>query len=193
MKGFRQPNKQEQLKAVATELNNTQTAASITQRMVQQLMINMKRMSDDMGNAFNQLYELQYKYIALQKALNVDVVTLDKIANEQRLIDFNSGVANENTKEGLVFSNVVTDNSVITITSLAKDNTGKDCGIFRSRLKLAECGVPELIRALTGQQVGVKVVVKLNSVDHEVELLSISDPEPPAATQVVDVPNLQVV
>lgn len=177
--GFRVPpqaSKKDQLRSLETEVKNMQMASRITQMMVQQLMQNVKSMGDDLGSALNQLYELQYKYTAVQKHLNLDVEALNKIANEQRLKDFEEGSAKADEKELLAPADAVGQDSTIVITSTAKDESGNDRGIFRSRLKLSESGVPDLINALQGKKVGDKVQVKLNNVDHEVELLSIRNP-----------------
>lgn len=179
MKGFRvppQPSKKEALNEFKTELANLQMAGRISQMMTQQLMQNIKSMSEDLGSALNQLYELQYKYNAVQKLLNLDQEALNKIANEQRLADFNDASAKQDVKENLVASDVVAADSTVTITSVASDDQGNDRGIFRSRLKLSESGVPDLIKGLDGKKVGEKVTVKLNGFDHEVELLSIRNP-----------------
>ncbi len=55
---------------------------------------------------------------------------------------------------------------------------------------MAECGVPALIKGLTGQVAGTKVPCTLNGVDHQVELLAIRNP-PPAV--VIDIPAGDVV
>ncbi len=179
MKGFRVPpqaNKKEAMAEIKTELANLQMAGRISQMMTQQLMQNVKAMSEDLGSALNQLYELQYKYGAVQKLLNLDVVQLNTLANEQRLVDFNEASAKQDVKEMLVATDTVEANSTITITTVAKDEQGNERGIFRSRLKLSECGVPELITELSGKKVGDKVSVKLNGLDHAVELLSVRNP-----------------
>lgn len=181
-KGFRvppAPSKNEKMRGLETELQNLQMASRVSQMMIQQLLGNVKKMSEDLGGALNQLFEMQYKYSALQKHLNVDTATLDKIANEQRLKDFDAGSLKEDEREGLTPADVVGNDSTITITSTAKDEAGNDRGIFRSRLKLSECGVPDLITNLTGKKVGDKVTVKLNNADHEVELLAIRNPTTP--------------
>ena len=179
MKGFRvppQPSKKEAVNELKTELANLQMAGRISQMMTQQLMQSVKAMSDDLGSALNQLYELQYKYNAVQKLLNLDQEALNKIANEQRLVDFNDASIKQDAKENLVDAGTVAADSTVTITSVAKDDQGNDRGIFRSRLKLSESGVPDLIKGLDGKKVGEKVAVKLNGIDHEVELLSIRNP-----------------
>jgi chromosome segregation ATPase len=179
MKGFRVPpqaTKKEQFRELDTEIKNMQMAARVSQMMTQQLMQSVKSMSEDLGNALNQLYELQYKYTALQKHLNLPVEALNELANQQRLVDFNEAAVKQDLKDNLVEATEVTNDSTITISSVAKDETGNDRGIFRSRLKLSECGVPDLITGLAGKKVGDKVQVKLNGVDHQVELLSARNP-----------------
>lgn len=185
MKGFRvppQPTKKEAQNQVATELANLQMAGRISQMMTQQLMQSVKTMSDDLGYALNQLSELQYKYGAAVKALNLSPEELNKIGNDQRLVDFNEASAKADVKEGLEAADAVAENSTVTITSTAKDPEGNDRGIFRSRLELAKSGVPALISGLQGQAAGAKVTVQLNGLDHEVELLSIRNPKVVEAT-----------
>jgi hypothetical protein len=176
-KGFRVPPKADRIAQLETEMQNLQMAGRISQMMVQQLLQNNKAIGEDLGSALNQLYELQYKYSALQKHLNLDVNALNKIANEQRLKDFEEASVKADERDGLVTAELASNDSVVTITSTAQDASGVDAGIFRSRLKLSESGSPGLISALTGKKVGDKVTVELNGLQHEVELLAIKDPK----------------
>lgn len=183
--GFRTPaqsSKKVKTQNIETELQNIQMAARISQMMTQQLIQSSKAMSEDLGNALNQLYELQYKYTALQKHLNLDTESLNKIANEQRLVDFDNAALKQDVKDSLCVGDEVTDESTVTITTSAQDSTGNDQGIFRSRLKLNQSGVPDLVSGLMGKKVGDKVTVKLNDLDHTVELLSIRNPNQVEAT-----------
>lgn len=178
MKGFRTaptPNKAK-VNSLETEMQNLQMAVRMSQMMMQQLLENNKVLSNDLGNAFNQLYELQYKYSALQKNLNLDTKVLNELANEQRLKDFEEAAVKADERENLVDTGVVNTDSTIVITSVAQDADGNDKGIFRSRLKLAECGVPDLITKITGKAKGEKVQVSLNGIEHSIELLSTKGP-----------------
>ena len=179
MKGFRipaQPSRKESQQKVDTELQNIQMASRISQMMTQQLMQNMKGISEDLSNISVQLYELQYSFSAVKKHLNLDDEVINSIANNQRLQDFEEASAKADSKEGLLPSDAVDINSTITITSEAKDEEGNDRSIFRSRIKLSESGVPEMIANLTGKKVGEKLIVKLNGINHSVELLGIKNP-----------------
>ncbi|MDF0679189.1 MAG: hypothetical protein P0107_09195, partial [Nitrosomonas sp.] len=138
--------------------------------------------SEDLSYSLNQQYELQYKYTALQKHLNLDAEALNKIANEQRLADFDEASAKQDKKDNLTAATTVSADSTVTITSIAKDEAGNDRGIFRSRLKLSESGAPDLIKGLEGKSVGDRVTVTLNGVSHDVELLAIRNPVVAPAT-----------
>ena len=174
--GFRVPpqgSKNEQMRELQVEIKNQEMANRISQMMIKQLMENLKSIGDDLGFALNQLSELQYNHGALQKHFNVSAETLNNLANAQRLIDFNEASAKEDVKNNLLTADEVSADSIVTLTSEAKDENGKDRGIFRSRIKLSESGSADLITNLTGKKVGDKVQVKLSGIDHLVEVLSI--------------------
>jgi hypothetical protein len=177
--GFRtppKPNKKEQ-RQLDIEVQNLQMAVRISQMMIQQLMQSVKNMGEDLGKAINQLYELQYKYSAMQKLLNIDSASLQKLVDEQRLKDFEEAAQKADAQENLETAETVSENSTIVITSVAKDENGEDKGIFRSRFKLSESGVPDMTSKMVGKKVGDKVVITINGLEHEVELLSIKNPK----------------
>lgn len=183
--GFRVPaqgSKKDQLNELKTELTNMQMAGRISQMMTQQLMKSVQSMSDDLGFALNQLQDLQYKHNAALKLLKVNDMDLTTLANEQRLVDFNESSAKADVTENLTVGDTVEAESTVVLTSEAKDESGKDKGIFRSRILLKQCGVPDLITSLTGKKVGDKVQVKLNNVEHTVELLAVRNPSPTVDT-----------
>ncbi len=165
----------DKFRAVDAELKNSQMAARITQMMVQQLVQNNRNMSEDVSKLFQQFTELQYKFLGLQKHLAIDVEQLGKVTNELRLADFHEASDKEDLKEGFTTIDAVEDDSTVILTSTT--GAGQDAGIFRSRVKLTDTGSPELIQALAGKPVGTKASVKLNGVDHEVELLGVRRPK----------------
>lgn len=176
MNGFRQKqqeSRKERLRHMEAELKNSQMAARIGQMMTQQMMQNMQNMQKDLGAAMNLINELQYKVLAVQKLTNLDVSQLGSIADELRLNDFNTASDKEDAAENYTVGTVVDAESVVILTSKTDE---PDKGIFRSKLKLSECGVPDLYRAFEGREVGAKAIVKLNNIDHEVELLAIRQP-----------------
>lgn len=179
-KGFRQKpqaNRKERLTVLEQRLGQVEMASRISQMMTQQLMTNMKHMQQDIGRALGLLNETQYKLLAVQSVAKLDVTQMNEIANTLRLKDFNEASDREDAEGQFTLGTVVEKESTIILTSTTKD---VDQGIFRSRIKLANCGVPELINAFAGASVGAKATVALNGVQHEVELLGIRNPAPVA-------------
>jgi len=184
--GFRQqaqPSKKDMLRSLQTEVANLQMAGRISQMMTQQLLQNTKNIGEDLGRAMSLISELQYKLLAVQKVSNLDIAALGVVADELRLKDFEEASNNEDTKDGFTNADVVGPDSTVILTSTTENGQG----IFRSRIKLAECGVPDLIKGLDGKAVGEKVEVSLNSVQHTVELLGIRNPQPQAPIDVTPV------
>jgi len=181
MKGFRQQpqvGRKERLREMETELKNMAMSLRISQMMTQQILQNMKAMAEDMGRNVGLISELQYKVLAVQKAANLDVVQLNEVANEYRLRDFCEASDKEDAEQGFTVGTVVDEHSTVILTSTTAD---KDRGIFRSRIKLSTCQVPDLIKAFTGREVGARAVVSLNGIEHDVELLAIRQPAPVVA------------
>lgn len=191
MKGFRtapQASRKERLGSMETQIKNLEMAIKISQMMTQQVMQNVRGMSEDLSKSYNLINELQYKLLAVQEVTKLDITSLTDVANRLRLKDFNEASDKEDEKEGLLNGDTVDEHSIIILTSTT--NGGADAGIFRSRLKLAECGVPELIKAFMGQAVGTKATVALNGVDHEIQLLAIRQPQAvEAVEQTNDLPT----
>lgn len=187
--GFRQqaqPSKKDMFKQLQTEVANLQMAGRISQMMTQQLLQNTKNIGEDLGRAMSLISELQYKLLAVQKVSNLDITALGAVADDLRLKDFEEASSKEDASQNFTNADVVGAESTVILTSTTENGQG----IFRSRIKLAECGVPDLIKGLDGKSVGEKVEVALNGVQHTVELLGIRDPQPQAP---VDVTPVEVV
>ena len=176
MKGFRTPpqeSRKERVRALEAEHKNAQMAQRLSQMMIQQLMQGNQKMQQDLGHAMGLINELQYKVLAMQKVGNFNMTEMSAIANELRLKDFNEASDKEDADEGFTVGTVVDADSTVILTSKTEE---PDRGIFRSRLKLSECGVPDLIKAFEGREAGAKALVQLNGVEHEVELLAVRQP-----------------
>jgi hypothetical protein len=174
-------NKTEMIISMDKELKNLQMAGRVSQMMVQQLLQQFQNITQDLGKAFGTINEMQYKILAMQSIGNFDMDAMAKKADELRLNDFIEASDAEDAAGSFTVGDIVQDDSTVIITSTTPDGAG----IFRSRIKLAECGSVPLIKGLTGQAVGAKVSCTLNGTEHAVELLAIRNP-PPAV--VVDPP-----
>jgi hypothetical protein len=183
MKGFRespQGGRKEKIKALDTKLANVEMASRISQMMTQQLLQSIRSMQEDMGRALGIINEMQYKILAMQEASGLDLTQLNEIAAGKRLKDWNEASDKEDVDKGFTVGSVVEANSTVILTSKTEE---ADKGFFRSRIELAKCGVPDLVTAFSGREVGAKALVLLNGVEHEVELLGVRQP---SATLKVD-------
>ncbi|CAM6003902.1 unnamed protein product [Sphagnum balticum] len=175
-----QSSRKERLQELDVRLKNLEMASRISQMMTQQLMQNLKPMHEDLTRVTGLIQELQYKVLAAQKVSGLSVEALNDAANAMRLSDFNEASDKEDAQQGFTIGTTVNEQSTVILTTTTEE---KDRGIFRSRLKLSECGVPDLIAAFMGREVGAKALVQLNGLEHEVELLGIRQPAAPAVDQ----------
>jgi hypothetical protein len=166
--------KKEALRQLQVESQNNTMAMRMSQMMIKRLIDDNQAMGKDLAMALAQLSELQYKFSAVQQVLNLDATQLANIANDLRLKAFNEASDKADVSENLVSADVVSEESTVTIASETDD--GPDTGIFRSRIKIAEAGVPALLKGFLGQPVGTKVDVELNGKVHHVELLAVRNP-----------------
>jgi hypothetical protein len=190
--GFRQQpqvGRKERLASLETKLANLEMASRISQMMTQQLMQNMKNMQEDLGRSLSIINELQYKILAMQQVSGLDLSAMNEVANGMRLKDFTEASDREDAENGFTVGDKVEANSTVVLTSKTE---GVDAGIFRSRIELAKSGVPDLINAFMGREVGAKALVKLNGVEHEVELLAIRQPAPEVSSDQVDINTSQI-
>lgn len=176
MKGFRQSaevSRKERLRAMEAELKNIQMSQRISQMLLKQLMDNQQNMRQDLGHTLGLINELQYKLLAYQQVTGLDVAKLNEAANALRLKDFNEASDREDKEQGFTTADVVGEDSTIIITSTTEN---VDKGIFRSRIKLSECGVKDMIDGFMGRPVGAKIITQLNGDEHTIELLGIRNP-----------------
>jgi len=176
--GFRNQgdsSKKELLKSLQVESQNNTMAVRMTQMMLKRMLEDSQNMGKDLGGVLSQMSEFQYKLNAVMAALNLDPANIASLANVQRLTDFNNGANNADIAENLSVGDLVTEESTVILTSTTDDKEGE---IFRSRIKLADSGVPALMKGMLGQPVGTIVDVELNNKLHHVEVLAIRNPPP---------------
>lgn len=168
-----QPTNAERLQQMDVELKNMQMAGRVNQMMIKQMLQNYQELTQDLSKAYGMINELQYKVLAMLRVAGADMKDLvDQKVDVLRLNDFMEASDAEDASKDFTVGDVVQEDSTVIITSHAGDGDG----IFRSRIKLSECGVPALIEGFTGKSVGATVACQLNGADHLVELLGIRNP-----------------
>ncbi len=176
-----QLNNTQKVRELEKAAQQLQMATRVNQMMLQQTLQNIQGLAQDLGKAYGIINDLQYKIRAMEKVGTFDAKALAAAADEFRLTDFVEASDAEDTKGGFTIGTEVTGDSTVIITSTTP---GEDRGIFRSRIELASCGVPALVEGLAGKTVGAKLTCQLNGLEHEVELLAIRNPPPPAEPKV---------
>lgn len=183
--GFRDAaagSKKEQLKQLQIEVKNMQMAQRISQMMHQQLINKLTALDQDMNRAMNLLNDLQYRTLATIELEAIDREELDTIADGMKLKDYNQASDNEDVQKNYSVADVVVADSICIITSEAAD----DKGIFRSKFKLSDSGLPDLQAALLGKKVGERALVKIGEIEHDIEVVGIrTAPPAPITPEVV--------
>lgn len=154
------------------EIANLTMATRISQMLLKQVMEQFETLKKENNSNTRMLNDFQYRVLALQKTLNVNVDTIAAEADALKLIDWNSASDKDDAVQNLKITNKVeSDADVVIITSTVIGT--ENGGIFRSKTVLADTHSKELVDALIGKTVGDKVEVTLNEEKHLIELLGV--------------------
>lgn len=154
------------------EIANLSMATRISQMLLKQVMEQLETLKKETNSNTGMLNDFQYRVLALQKTLNVNVDAIAAEADALKLVDWNSASDKDDATQNFIHSNKVeSDADVVIITSTVPGSDNG--GIFRSKSVLADTRNKELIDALVGKSVGDKVEVTLNEEKHVVELLGV--------------------
>jgi hypothetical protein len=78
-----QPTNSQRIREIDVDLKNLQVASRINQMMTQQVLQNIKGLSEDLAKAYGLISELQYKLLAMQKVGTFDADALNKKAEDR--------------------------------------------------------------------------------------------------------------
>jgi len=183
--GFRQskgPSTKDRIRALETNLENSQQALNISQMMIKQLMQQIDMLRKDGNNSINMCNDLQYRTLAMLNLLNVDLDALDKEADRLKLVDYNNASDKEDKEKNYSIGDVVGEGSIVIVTSTTE--TEVDQGIFRSKIPVAQIPFEQMKTDIIGKKVGDKFEADLNGVKHNIEIVGIR--ELPAKLEVVE-------
>lgn len=172
MKVGKQPTFAEDIDALKKQVENLTMALRINQALLQQVLPSVQAMGQDLKNTTAMMNDFQYRFLALQKLLNVDVAKMGEEADALKLFDWDKASDADDEEKGLVsVPKVESPQDIVIITSTIEGKS--EGGIFRSKMVLAETGNQALIDALNGAEVGAKVSVDLAGDTHNITLLGI--------------------
>lgn len=172
--GFRQQrvkSKKDQMRELATMVQNLQMAVRVMQMGMQQMGQSFQRMDADIGNSMGVLNDIQYRTLAMVESGKFDKSELDKAAETLKLEDYTKASDKEDKDKKYTVADVVAEDSVVILTSKCKEDETKS--VFRTKFKLDESGNPEAQEKLKGLKAGEKVELKIGGLTHIVEVLGI--------------------
>lgn len=155
------------------EVANLSMATRISQMLLKQMMEQNQKLSGDLRATTGMLNDYQYRFLALQGHLGVDVNKLAVDADGLKLKDWNDASDRDDVENKFVPANVVSDVTNTVIFASTTPDLPEDKGIFRSKVVLADTGSKEFIDAVLGKTVGDVFDVKLNNDLHRVTLLGV--------------------
>lgn len=151
---------------------NIEMANRVTQMLLQQIGGSVSPMARDVGELAQRQRELQYRTLAIQELLALSTDAIAKRSEELQVKDFDETSAKEDVEKGYTVTDVVTDDSVVIVTSKISGNADAQ-GILRSKLVVAEIGFPQLRADLLGKKVSDVVEADINGVKHELTVLGV--------------------
>lgn len=172
MKGFRQNSKSDRLDALEKSIKNLEVTGRIAQMLIQQVGNAVSPMTRDFGELAQRQRDAQYRMLAIQSLLGLDVNAIDQKAEELNIKDFNDTSDKEDLEKGYTLSDVVAEDSIVIITSKTPEEK-EDKGILRSKLIVKNIGFPDLREQLLSKKTGDVVTTDVNGVKHEITVLGI--------------------
>jgi hypothetical protein len=172
----------DRLEKLEKEVANLSYALRISQVLLKQVLEQLTPTQQDLKATTGMMNDYQYRALAMQALLNVDVAALKTKADELKLVDYTAASDQNDVESGFTTADTVTsDQDVVIITSTVPGK--EDSGIFRSKTVLADTGNPELIAGFMNRPVGTAVSAKIGENVHTVTLLGVrKQPVTPEAT-----------
>jgi hypothetical protein len=177
--------KGERFEALEKRVQNMEMASRITQMLVQQIGNSVSPMARDVGELAGRQREIQYRLLAIQELLGLNIDQINARSEELQVKDFEETSAKEDVEKGLNSADVVTEDSIVIFTSKTPDEE-VDRGILRSKLLVKEIGFPALREDLIGKKVGDTLLTDVNGVKHSITILGVRAAAPLAQSASTD-------
>jgi hypothetical protein len=161
--------KGERQAALEKRVSNLEMANRVAQMLLQQIGGSVSPMARDVGELSGRQREMQYRFLAIQELLSLNTDEIAKRSEALQIKDFEETSAKEDAEKGYTVGDVVTEESVVIVTSKV-DGEG---GILRSKLVVKEIGFPQLRADLAGKKVGEVVEADINGTKHSITILGI--------------------
>lgn len=164
--------KGERFEALEKRVQNMEMAARVSQMLIQQIGNNFSPMARDVGELAGRQREMQYRLLAVQELLNLNLDAINTRSEQLQVKDFEETSEKEDKEKGYDTVDVVTEDAVVIFTSKTPDEA-VDKGILRSKLLVKEIGFPALREDLVGKKVGDVIDTDVNGVKHSITILGV--------------------
>lgn len=164
--------KGERFEALEKRVQNIEMASRVGQMLIQQIGNAVSPMARDVGELAGRQRELQYRLLAVQELLNLNIDQINTRSEELQVKDFEETSAKEDTEKGYDTVDTVTEDSVVIFTSKTPEEA-VDKGILRSKLLVKEIGFPSLREDLIGKKVGDTLLTDVNGTKHSITILGV--------------------
>jgi hypothetical protein len=171
------------VKTFDQRMKNLEMSHRIFQAMLERIAKTIEPMGADLRDFIGKQRDMQYRLLAMQDMLKMDITAINTTANDLQIKDFHEASDKEDAEKQYLIGEVVTEDSAVILTSTTPDEVDNDKGILRSKLLMSEISIPQLRDDLMGKTVGDKISTVLNGVKHEIEILGIRIVPKPIAVE----------
>ncbi len=168
----------DRVEALEKQLENMAMVQQIVNSALKKVMTDSAKQDEELRTALSMLNEMQYRTLAIINVADLDRCALDREANAMRALDFEDMSNADDKDNGFVDTDVIAEDSVVTITTTAKDPKES---IFRSKFLIEGIKDVELKTKLIGAKVNDSFEAKIDGVDHTITILAVKKVAPVAA------------
>lgn len=164
--------KGERFEALEKRVQNVEMASRVSQMLLQQIGNSVSPMARDVGELAGRQREMQYRLLAIQELLSLNIDAINARSEALQTKDFDETSAKEDVDKGYTAGDVLTEDSIVIFTSKTPDEA-EDKGILRSKLLVKEIGFPALREDLIGKKVGDTIDTDVNGIRHSITVLGV--------------------
>jgi hypothetical protein len=163
--------KGERFQETENGVSQLQMATRVTQMLLKQMGESVTSMSRDFNELTARQRDLQYKVLAMQDLSGLTEDSVTKHAESLQIKDFEETSAKEDLAVGATDVEVVSNDSVIILTSKIPNGGG----ILRTRLNVSEISYPQFKQDLLGKKVNDTFDADINGTVHSITVLGIKE------------------
>jgi hypothetical protein len=181
-KGFREskmPSKKQQIEESQNIINDIQKGLQLMRMMMVSMNKSIQGFNADLNNTMTMMNDLQYRTLAMVKAKTFDEETLNRVAMELKIEDYERISSKDDADRGLIDAAVVSENSIVVFTSATPGQT-EDKGILRTKIPVNQSPSQQFKEAIIGKEVGGFFQTTIDGINHDVTILKIKELPPKA-------------